>query len=188
MIKRSIIAIDPFVFRTVSGDAGDSISFAAQGDPITFSQINGKWTAPTDDKVFHPAEFMFALPNCTQIFTGGVILEVDVEGKTVTKSSGDGGYYYVNKDFMNVNLTSSGSVTTFWHKEKANLFNRTLYTVKAKKTLTVEASSDKQKYLIIGSGEGTVGETVYNSISCIAITKKTTFKATVESLLMEIEF
>jgi hypothetical protein len=187
MIKRSIIAINPFVFRTVSGDAGDSISFAAMGDPVTFTQINGEWTAPTDDKVFHPAENMVALTTCTQFLTGGLVIEVDINGETVTKSSGDGGYYYVNNDFVNVNLTSAGSVITFWHNQNVNLYNRTLYTIKAKKTLTVEASTDKQKYLILGSGTGTVGETVYQSISCIPITDKTTFKATVESTLMEIE-
>ena len=129
MIKRSVITIDPFVFRILSGEAGDTLNIAAQGETVQFQNINGQWTAPTNDKVFHPAETMIALPTCTQFFTAGAG-ELIIGADTITKSSGDGGYYYMNKDFMTVKVTDMGSVINFWHKDKKNLLNRTLHNLK----------------------------------------------------------
>jgi hypothetical protein len=186
MITRSVLSLDPFVFRSIVGQAGDTISIASQGDPVKFTLVDGQWTAPTSGKVFHPAEDMVALTKCTQFFTGGAG-DVDIDGNIVTKESGDGGYYYMNKELMQVTLTSPGSIITFWHKDKVELYNRTIHNIANGASLVLTTSSDKKKYLILGEGKGTIGEETISSISNHEVNETLTFTATEDSIIMEIE-
>jgi hypothetical protein len=186
MITRSVLSLDPFVFRSIVGQAGDTISIASQGDPVKFTLVGGQWTAPTSGKVFHPSEDMVALTKCTQFFTGGAG-DVDIDGNIVTKESGDGGYYYMNKELMQVILTSPGSIITFWHKDKVELYNRTIHNITNGASLVLTPSSDKKKYLILGEGKGTIGEENISSISNHEVNETLTFTATEDSIIMEIE-
>jgi hypothetical protein len=187
MITRSVLSSDPFVFRSIVGQAGDTISIASQGDPIKFTLVGGQWNAPTSGKVFHPAEDMVALPKCTQFFIGGVVGDVALNGNVVTKSSGDGGYYYMNQELMQVTLTSPGSIITFWHKDKVELYNRTIHNIANGANLVLNPSADKKKYLIMSEGKGTIGEETISSISNFEVNETLTFTATEDSIIMEIE-
>jgi hypothetical protein len=187
MITRSVLSLDPFVFRSIVGQAGDNISIASQGDPVKFTLVNGTWTAPTSGKVFHPAEDMIALTKCTQFFTGGVVGDVDVNGNAVTKSAGDGGYYYMNKELMQVKMTSPGSIITFWHRDKVDLHNRTIHNIASGSSIVLTPSTDKKKYMIIGEGSGTIGENSISSLGNFEVNETLTFTATEDSIIMEIE-
>ena len=187
MITRSVLSFDPFVFRSIVGQAGDTISIASQGDPVKFTLVGGSWTAPTAGKVFYPAEDMVALTKCTQFFIGGVVGDVALNGNIVTKESGDGGYYYMNQELMQVTLTSPGSIITFWHKDKLELYNRTIHNIASGASLVLTPSADKKKYLILGEGKGTIGEASISSISNFQVTETLTFTATEDCIIMEIE-
>ena len=189
MIIRSTLSDEPFVFRIVKADAGDRTNITSEGDDVKLTQVDGVWSASDGNKVFYPAENMIALPNCTQIFVGKETesATVDVDGVSVTKFGGDGGYYYMNKRSMPVVFNDAGTVVTFWHKDKKQLNNRTIHIVDENESITFEASINKQKYIIVGGGTGTVGEDEITAIKVIEVNVPTTYNATTYSTLMEIE-
>lgn len=189
MIKRSVLSVDPFVFRITSADAGDTARLTSDGIDVKFTKVNGEWVAPTDGKVFHPAENMIALPTCTQLFIGKdhESASVTIDGEEVVKNGGDGGYYYMNSRSMPAKFNNAGTVLTFWHVDKIELTNRTIHNVDANDSITIQPAVNKQKYIVVGSGNGMINEVEVQSITVVAVNDAITYTASNDTTMMEIE-
>ena len=157
------------------------------GKDVDFTLVNGEWIGPDDRKVYGRQEKMM-LSNCADMVLDGHIKQ-PFDGKEYTYSKGEGGWFYVARNVLEVPVTTDSPVAKILAIDYLGGFldNRAMHYLGVNDSVTIGIPEDAttKRFVVVADGTVVANETHnLTGIRVIRCRNPVSFVASTDSTLM----